>query len=85
MKNSFDTVAEFVDNISRGGEIEFEYNGKLYFAGMIDDNKWTAYEQYNDESSKEYASAEKVCLYPIEDKTIGEVITKAKITFRCFE
>lgn len=85
MKKSFDIVDEFVDNISRGGEVEFEYNGKLYFAGMIGKNKWIAYECHNDESSKEYASAKEVCSYPIEDKTIGEVITKAKITFRCFE
>lgn len=85
MKNSFDIVDEFVDNISRGGEVEFEYNGKLYFAGMIGKNKWIAYEYHNDESSKEYASAKEVCSYPIEDKTIGEVITKAKIAFRCFE
>ena len=85
MKNSFDIVDEFVDNISRGGEVEFEYNGKLYFAGMIGKNKWIAYEYHNDESSKEYASAKEVCSYPIEDKTIGEVINKAKITFRCFE
>lgn len=68
-EKSFDTIDEFVDN----------------FAGMIGENKWTACEQHNDESSKEYASAEEVCSYPIEDKTIGEVITKAKITFRCFE
>lgn len=85
MKNPFDIVDEFVDNISRGGEVEFEYNGKLYFAEMIGKNKWIAYEYHNDESSKEYASAKEVCSYPIEDKTIGEVITKAKITFRCFE
>lgn len=85
MKNSFDIVDEFVDNISRGGEVEFEYNGKPYFAGMIGKNKWIAYEYHNDESSKEYATAKEVCSYPIEDKTIGEVITKAKITFRCFE
>lgn len=52
---------------------------------MIGENKWTACEQHNDESSKEYVSVEEVCSYPIEDKTIGEVITKAKITFRCFE
>lgn len=81
----FDTVDEFVDNISRGGEVEFEYKGKLYFAGMIGKNKWTAYEQNNDESCKEYALAEEVCSYPIEDKTIGEVITNTEITFRCFE
>lgn len=84
-EKSFDTIDEFVDNISRGGEVELEYNGKLYFAGMIGENKWIAYEYHNDESSKEYASAKEVCSYPIEDKTIGEVITKAKITFRCFE
>ena len=84
-EKSFDTIDEFVDNISRGGEVELEYNGNLYFAGMIGENKWTACEQHNDESSKEYVSAEEVCSYPIEDKTIGEVITKAKITFRCFE
>lgn len=84
-EKSFDTIDEFVDNINMGGEVEFEYNGKLYFAGMIGKNKWTAYEYHNDESSKEYASAEEVCSYPIEDKTIGEVITKAKIMFRCFE
>lgn len=34
-EKSFDTIDEFVDNISRGGEVELEYNGKLYFAGMI--------------------------------------------------
>lgn len=53
-EKSFDTIDEFVDNISRGGEVELEYNGKLYFAGMIGENKWTACEQHNDESSKEY-------------------------------
>lgn len=45
-EKSFDTIDEFVDNISRGGEVELEYNGKLYFAGMIGENKWTACEQH---------------------------------------
>lgn len=61
MKNSFDIVDEFVDNISRGGEVEFEYNGKLYFAGMIGKNKWIAYEYHNDESSKEYTESTFPC------------------------
>lgn len=26
-EKSFDTIDEFVDNISRGGEVELEYNG----------------------------------------------------------
>ena len=47
-EKSFDAIDEFVDNISRGGEVELEYNGKLYFAGMIGENKWTACEQHND-------------------------------------
>ena len=41
-EKSFDTIDEFVDNISRGGEVELEYNGKHYLAGKICDNKMTA-------------------------------------------
>lgn len=83
MEKSFTGLDEFMDNISRGGEVEFMYKGRAYFAGLTKVGEYSVYEQGNYSSERCYTTPEGVCAYRIGAETLGEIITKAAITFRC--
>lgn len=85
MEKQFDSYTEFIDNISRGGEIEFEYEGKGYFIGLLDNNTYIVTEKNNESSERYYTDAYDVGEYEIAGKKLEFVITKALVTFRCFE
>ena len=84
MEKRFMNLNEFLDNISRGGEVEFVYKGRAYFVGLTGIGEYTVYEQWNCPSEGCYSTPEGVCLYKIGDENLGDIITKADITFRCF-
>lgn len=84
MEKSFTSLDEFLNNISRGGEVEFIYEGRAYFVGLTENGAHIVYEQGNDLSECIYTVPEDVCLYRIGEETLGDIITKAIITFRCF-
>ena len=84
MEKRFMNLNEFLDNISRGGEVEIVYKGRAYFAGLTGIGEYTVYEQCNYPSECCYITPEEVCLYRIGDENLGDIITKADITFRCF-
>lgn len=84
MEKPFTSLDEFLDNISRGGEVEFVYKGRAYFVGLTGIGEYTVYEQWNYPSERCYSTPEEICLYRIGDENLGDIITKADITFRCF-
>ena len=47
MEKSFTGLDEFMDNICRGGEVEFMYKGRAYFAGLTKVGEYSVYEQGN--------------------------------------
>lgn len=52
MEKSFTGLDEFMDNISRGGEVEFMYKGRAYFAGLTKVGEYSVYEQGNYSSER---------------------------------
>ena len=54
-----------------------------YFAGLTKVGEYSVYEQGNYSSERCYTTPEGVCAYRIGAETLGEIITKATITFRC--
>ena len=43
MEKPFTSLDEFLDNISRGGEVEFVYKGRAYFVGLTGIGEYTVY------------------------------------------
>lgn len=84
MEKRFMNLDEFLDNISRGGEIEFIYKGRAYFVGLTECGEYIVYEQGDSLSEHYYSTPADVCCYRIGDEKLGDVIIKADITFRCF-
>lgn len=85
MEKQFMNLGEFLDNISRGGEVEFVYKGRAYFVGLTGTGEYTVYELHNYQSECCYSTPEEVCFYKIGNENLGDIIIKANITFRCFD
>lgn len=43
MEKQFLNLGEFLDNINRGGEVEFIYKGRAYFVGLTGTGEYTVY------------------------------------------
>ena len=83
MEQKFKSIEEFLENISFGGEIEFDYMGKHYSITHIP-NGICVMESYNDSTEKIYKAASEVLEYEIKGKKLGALINDIDITFRCF-
>ena len=79
----FDNLAEFIDNLERGGEIEFTYNCKNYSIAHPD-GKLCFIEQYNDQSMMDFNNIQELLEYTIDDKKIKDIVTIIQPFFRCF-
>lgn len=77
------TVTELYENLSRGGEIEFTYEGKSYSI-LHPEGKILVTEAYNESTEKWYNNLEEVGEYPIGDKKLKDIFEDVEITFRCF-
>ena len=79
--DNFLDADEFIDCVSRGGEVEFIFDNKKY---SITHGEYEIYvmEAYNEMSEKVYANPIAALSYPIGDKTIGDILEDMKITFR---
>ena len=83
MEERFKSYEELIENISRGGEVEFSYNGKKYSILPIHEGIVVT-EQYNDENEVIYKDLRDIGEYKIDDEYLKDVISKADIMFRCF-
>lgn len=81
--DKFETIEEFYDNLRRGGEVEFEYQGQEYSITHSDLGIHIS-EAYRPETEAIYKDAEGVGEYLIGTEPLKSIIFKAKITFRCF-
>jgi len=79
----FQSIDEFVDCLSRGGEVEFLYRNKAYsithYARSI-----SVMEAYNESSRKQFSSPQGTLEYDLGDKKLKEVLSDLAITFRTF-
>ena len=81
--SSFASVEELVDNVTRGGEVEFEYARKQY--SITHSSKGIHIMQfYNYSTEQVYKSPSDIVNYQINDKDLGSIVTDLIITFRCF-
>ena len=79
--DNFVDADEFVDCVSRGGEVEFIFDNKKYSI-THGESKIYVMEAYNEKSEKIYDNAVAVLSYHIGDKTISDILEDMKITFR---
>jgi hypothetical protein len=78
----FETVEEFVDNLQRGGEIEFTYRNKIYSI-THPEGRLCFIEQYNNNSLKYFDSIDELLNFSIENNLIKNIVTKIQPIFRC--
>ena len=91
MEDSFKDFEEFSDNLSRGGEIEFEYKGHKYSVTHINITPEEDVVTFFDVTLQidriyrirngDYSG---IGEYIIEGKPLKSVVDKLDITFRCF-
>lgn len=80
---TFKTLEDLYDNISRGGEIEFIYRGKEYSITHPDE-EINVMEANNYATLEIFKDPESVGDYLIEGKKLKNILDKMIITFRCF-
>lgn len=83
MDEKFESFEEFIDYISRGGELEFRYKEKNYFIGHIDEGIYIGIIA-DEESIKIYTTPEEVCEYLIDNKKIKDIVTNVDVIMRLF-
>jgi hypothetical protein len=79
----FESLDEFIDNLSRGGEIEFIYKDKKYSI-IHPDGKLSFLEQHNEESFIDFNDIHELLEYSIENNKIKDIVTEIEPFFRCF-
>lgn len=78
------SIDDLIDNISRGGEIEFEYRNKKY--SITHTSETILVMEFNNYNTLEvYNSAEEIIDYKIGEERIKDLLGKIKVTFRCFQ
>lgn len=83
MEEKFESFEEFVDYISRGGELEFKYKGEEYC--VLPTNKYIYIsKQYDEKSEKIYSTPEEVGKYLIGNESIKDIITNVEVIMRLF-
>lgn len=87
MEDKFDSIQELYENIRRGGEVEFTYDGKEYsitHSEINSEEKIYVMEQNNYDSLIIFYSADEIGKYCIGTKRLEDIVTKVQVTFRCF-
>jgi hypothetical protein len=79
----FNNLDEFIDNLSRGGEIEFIYKNKKYSI-THPEGKLCFIEQNNIISERIFYNIQELLKYTIEDEKIENIVTEIQPSFRCF-
>ena len=79
----FDSIEEFIDNLERGGEIEFTYQSKKY-AITHHCEKLVFNEAYNEASQKFFDNVDELLNHQIGDERIRDIVTLIQPFFRCF-
>lgn len=80
-EDDFETIAEYLDALTRGREVAFEYNGREYGVFYLKDGFYVSTLGVV-ENEKIYKTAEEPLDYPIEDVTIRDIITSVEVTLR---
>ena len=81
--NGFYDERDLIDNLNRGCEIEFLYEGKKYSITHTDGGI-SIIEFYNEESEKVYAMPELLLEHKLNGKALKEIISEMKIIDRSF-
>jgi hypothetical protein len=82
-EDKFDNLEEFVDNINRGGEIEFLFHEKKYSITHTEDV--IAFIEQNNESALMYfKNIDELLKHKIDDQEIRNIVTEIQPFFRCF-
>jgi hypothetical protein len=79
----FESLHEFVDNITRGGEIEFEYKGKKYSITQPE-GKLNYIEMGNEMSLTEFKDVFELLDFRISGEAIKDIILEIHPFFRTF-
>jgi len=83
LDRGFLSIDDLIDNISRGGEIEFEYRNKKY--SITHTSETILVMEFNNYNTLEvYNSAEEIIDYKIGEERIKDLLGKIEVTFRCF-
>lgn len=83
-ESKFRNAQELIDCLSRGCEVEFEYDGKIFSITQIKDMKILVCEFYNMQSDLICNEAHEVLDYQINGVSLGEIILDADIISRSF-
>lgn len=81
--DSFESYEEFIDYLSRGGELEFRYKDKDYCIIPLDKGFYIS-EAYNEITAIIYELAEQVGKYKLEGESLRNLVTKIEVTMRLF-
>ena len=77
MEERFKSYEELIENISRGGEVEFSYNGKKYSILPIHEGI-VVVEQYNDDSEVIYKDLRDIGEYKIGDEYLKDIYKESR-------
>jgi hypothetical protein len=81
--NNFKSLEELIDNIARGGEVEFEYNREQY--SITHSPKGIHIMQfYKYETESIFKTPNEIAGYQLGDELLGDVIERLNVVFRCF-
>ena len=79
----FESVDEFIDNLARGGEIEFTFEKGNY--SLTHSRGRLCFIKVGDESSLRYFEKMKELLgFKINGREIKDIVEEIQPTFRCF-
>jgi hypothetical protein len=81
--SNFKTIEEFIDNMTRGGEVEFDYCGKQYSITHSTEGIHVV-QAYEPTTDKVYKNPCEVLEHVINEKRLGDILNEMKVTFRCF-
>ena len=79
----FESLDEFIDNIERGGEVEFIYNNKKYSI-THSDKKICYIEQGNALSIRDFVDINELLDFTIEGNKFKNIVKEIQPFFRCF-
>jgi len=79
----FDNLEEFIDNITRGGEVEFFFNNKKYSITQPK-GRIAFFEQENEQSIIFFNDVNELITFKIDGEEIQNIVTIIQPFFRCF-
>lgn len=82
-EDKFESVEEFIDNMHRGGEVEFLFNNKRYSITRTG-AMMCLIEIGHRKSEKVFCEINELLDHKIEDQRVRDIITIIEPYFRCF-